>query len=1047
MEYKHYSMVAVYALTSTTNNIWYFDSGCSRHMTGDKNMFTSLNDYNGGSVTFGDGKKGKVIGKGNIALPGIPIMNNALYVEGLKANLISISQLCDSGFNVNFAKEGCNVIDNNNDIVSQGKRTSDNCYCVSISISCHLSNVEQIELWHQRLGHINYKDLKLLDKLSAIRGLPSLGKIPSSICEPCQLGKQIRAAHKSKKYLSTNHALELLHIDLMGPMQNTSLGGKKYIFVCVDDFSRFTWVGFLKEKSEAFDIFKTLIIKIQVEKNDRVVRLRSDHGKEFENTLFDDFCAANGISHEFSAPITPQHNGVVERKNRVIQEMARVMLYSKDVPKNLWAEAVSTACYIINRVYLRPGTHQTPYEIWKGKKPSINYFHVFGSKCFILRDRQHLGKFDSKSEKGIFVGYSMTSKAYRVYNFRTKNIMESTNVVIDDIEKQDIPKEPIENNILELEEEELSENISKSICDHNIDVSSNNNSIDVSCDNSDLNIVENTVETPHIPFKKTNIIKEAILGDANKGVQTRRQLVSQLTYTCYISKIEPKNIKEALTDDFWISAMQDELNQFVRNDVWDLVPRPENANVVGTKWIFRNKSDEKGIVIRNKARLVAQGYSQVEGVDFDETFAPVARLESIRLLLCIACALKFKLHQMDVKTAFLNGYLQEEVFVEQPKGFEDPHNLTHVYKLKKALYGLKQAPRAWYDRLTQYLISKNYVRGTIDKTLFVKRDEGNIFVAQIYVDDIIFGSTCELKVKEFIDIMSSEFEMSMVGELNYFLGLQVKQKDDGMFITQAKYAKNLVKKFGLENAKIYNTPMSTTVKISKDDSGISVDSKLYRSMIGSLLYLTASRPDLCYSVGVCARFQSDPKESHLQAVKRIIRYVNGTLDYGLWYSMDTTTDLVGYSDADWAGTIDDRKSTSGGCFYLGNNLVSWFSKKQNSISLSTAEAEYIAAGSASTQLLWMKQMLEDYGIKQGMLTLYCDNTSAINISKNPVQHSMTKHIQIRYHFIRELVEDKTLNLEYISTENQLADIMTKTLDVKRYVFLKNSIGLINTFLN
>ncbi|KAL5578552.1 hypothetical protein UlMin_020251 [Ulmus minor] len=305
---------------------------------------------------------------------------------------------------------------------------------------------------------------------------------------------------------------------------------------------------------------------------------------------------------------------------------------------------------------------------------------------------------------------------------------------------------------------------------------------------------------------------------------------------------------------------------------------------------------------------------------------------------------------MDVKTAFLNGYLQEEVFVEQPKGFEDPHNLTHVYKLKKALYGLKQAPRAWYDRLTQYLISKNYVRGTIDKTLFVKRDEDNIFVAQIYVDDIIFGSTCELKVKEFIDIMSSEFEMSMVGELNYFLGLQVKQKDDGMFITQSKYAKNLVKKFGLENAKIYNTPMSTTVKISKDDRGISVDSKLYRSMIGSLLYLTASRPDLCFSVGVCARFQSDPKELHLQAVKRIIRYVNGTLDYGLWYSMDTTTDLVGYSDADWAGTIDDRKSTSSGCFYLGNNLVSWFSKKQNSISLSIAEAEYIAAGSASTQL-------------------------------------------------------------------------------------------------
>ncbi|KAK1551769.1 hypothetical protein Q3G72_004368 [Acer saccharum] len=367
---------------------------------------------------------------------------------------------------------------------------------------------------------------------------------------------------------------------------------------------------------------------------------------------------------------------------------------------------------------------------------------------------------------------------------------------------------------------------------------------------------------------------------------------------------------------------------------------------------------------------------------------------------------------MDVKSAFLNGFLQEEVFVEQPKGFVDAHHPNHVYRLKKALYGLKQAPRAWYEHLTQFLVDNNYTRGSIDKTLFIKRDNDELFIAQIYVDDIVFGSTNNTKVQQFVDVMSHEFEMSLVGELSYFLCLQIRQLDDGIFISQAKYAKNLVKKFGLEKAKHCDTPMSTTLKLSKDASGKSVDQTLYRGMIGSLLYLTASRPDISFSVGVCARYQSDPKESYLSSVKRVIRFVNGTSNYGIWYSFDTNPSLVGYSDADWAGNCDDRKSTSGGCFFLGNNLVSWFCKKQNSISLSTAEAEYIATGSGCTQLIWMKQMLVDYGFNQGTLTLFCDNMRAINISMNPVQHSRTKHIDIRHHFIREFVENKCIVLEH-----------------------------------
>ena len=293
---------------------------------------------------------------------------------------------------------------------------------------------------------------------------------------------------------------------------------------------------------------------------------------------------------------------------------------------------------------------------------------------------------------------------------------------------------------------------------------------------------------------------------------------------CFTSTTEPKNVKEALE----------------RNEVWDLVPRPSDSNVIGTKWIFKNKTDEKGNITRNKARLVAQGYTQIEGVDFDETFAPVARLVSIRLLFAISYALRFKLFQIDVKSAFLNGILNEEVYVAQPKDFEDPQHPDYVYRLKKALYGLKQASRAWYERLTEFLLNRGYSQGGADKTLFIKKVKFDIIIAQIYVDDIVFGSVSQHLVDEFLEQMKTEFEMSVVGELTYFLGLQVKQSRDGIFISQRKYAKNLVKKFGLQGAQHKQTPIGTHTRLTTDKNGVSVDQNLYRSMIQSLLYLTGS---------------------------------------------------------------------------------------------------------------------------------------------------------------------------------------------------------------
>ena len=448
--------------------------------------------------------------------------------------------------------------------------------------------------------------------------------------------------------------------------------------------------------------------------------------------------------------------------------------------------------------------------------------------------------------------------------------------------------------------------------------------------------------------------------------------------------------------------------------------------------------------MRNKARLVAQGFSQVEGIDFGETYAPVARLESIRILLAYASHHNFKLQQMDVKSAFLNGPLHEEVYVKQPPGFEDLNFPNHVYKLDKALYGLKQAPRAWYEHLKELLVDCGFDVGLIDPTLFTKRVNGELFVCQLYVDDIIFGSTNKAFNDEFSKLMTDRFEMSMMGEMKFFLGFEIKQLREGTFINQAKYLQDMLKRFKMTEMKGVATPMVTKCHLALDPNGKEVDQKVYRSMIGSLLYLCASRPDIVLSVGVCARYQASPKESHMIALKRIFRYLVDTPRYGIWYPKGSSFILNGYTDADWAGDKDDRKSTSGACQFLGRSLVCWSSKKQNCISLSTAEAEYVAAASGCTQLLWMRQTLKEYGVICDKVPLLCDNESAIKIAYNPVQHSRTKHIEIRNHFIRDHVARGDIELIYVPTKDQLADIFTKPLDEARFTYLRNELNIIDS---
>ncbi|KAI3815617.1 hypothetical protein L1987_15294 [Smallanthus sonchifolius] len=764
-----------------------------------------------------------------------------------------------------------------------------------------------------------------------------------------------------------------------------------------------------KEYSVMFDKSECLILKPGVLEL-KVRRIRSDNGTEFKNNLMELFCLKNGIRHEFSAPYTPEQNGVAERKNRKLIKTARTMLSDAKLP---------------------------------------------------YKKRQ--SKFHAKAVEGIFLGYVANSPCERVYNIGTRTAEKWFEV---DCSKHSIPPEPTgpswgfdydalfksfklpdlsavdAANVYELlgggDDSSFSTRATVPIITPDSNVASasrthdSDNSEDVHIVGDDAQANPNTTvgnEAPADPINiessasgtqemgklSTNIDPEIqepiipetrvhrnhpidnIIGDPYAGVQTRHRTITENT--------KPMNVKEALTDNCWIEAMQDELSQFQKLHMWDLVDLPKGFQPIGTRWVFKCKTDDNHVVVKNKARLVVQGFYQQEGLDYTEVYALVARIEAIRLFLAYATYVGFKVYQLDVKSAFLYGKVHEEVYFTQPPSFEDPHNINKVYKLDKALYGLHQAPRAWYETLSKHLLSNGFDRGQIDSTLFIRKAGGDILLVQVYVDDIIFGSTNEEMCREFEQVMKSKFEMSNMGELSFFLGLQVSQREVGIYLHQTKYVQDILSKYKMNDSSTYGTPIPVNHGLHPDKDGKDVYSRLYRGMIGSLMYLTASRSDIMFDVCLCSRFQSQPKESHMIAVKRIFRYLKGKPRLGLWYSKQQSFDFKAYTDLDYG--------------------------------------EYIAAASGCSQILWIQQQLRDYGLNFTGTPLFIDNNATMSITNNPVKHSKTKHIEIRYHFIRDCAEKHLFALVKVHTDDNLTDLFTKAFDRSRFEHLVNLIGMFN----
>ncbi|GKC49415.1 putative ribonuclease H-like domain-containing protein [Tanacetum coccineum] len=988
-----------------------FDSGCSGHMTGNKDHLDDFEECKGGSVTFG-GSKGYITGKGRIRVGNLDFDSVSFVKELGHLNLFSISQICDKHHKVLFTETECLVVSpdfkmpDETQILLKVPRQH-NMYSFDMKTpsltkdyACLIAKAtsDESKLWHRRLGHINFKNLNKLVKGNLVRGLPSKVFRNDHTCVACHKGKQHKASCKAKLERTITEPLHTLHMDLFGPTSVKSINHASYCLVITDDCTRFSWVFFLATKDETSGILQNFIRQIENQLNHRVKIIRSDNGTEFKNRDMLEFCGNKGIKQEYSNARTLQQNRVAKRINRTLIEAARTMLADLLLPTTFWAKAVSTACYIFNRVRVTKPQNKTPYELLFGHKPIISYIRLFGCHVTILDTLSVLGKFDGKCDEGFLVGYSLNSKAFRVYNLVTKKVevnlhvkflkekpnvkgvgyrwmfdidylTDSMNYIPVSLENQTNPHAGTlevtnsagtlqTSNANASEEEDEAEDFLTKL--QNLKTQEKEAySTGISEDTPKILAFRRELDElaqkhlREVPKNKANSTTSVSSSSGPVNTQHADQDDSDMPELTIFNKPQKWIFDEASYDDeAECSNIQEHMH--LLQQVWILVDLPHGAKVIGTKWVYINKRDERGVVVRNKARLVAQGHRQEEGIDYDEVFAPVARIEAIRLFLAFASFMGFIVYQMDVKSAFLYGTIDEEVYVSQPPGFVDPDHPKKVYKVVKALYGLHQAPRAWYATLSTFLETHGYRRGTIDKTLFIKKDKKDIMLVQVSMGEIIF-----------------------------FLGLQVKQKTDGIFISQDKYVAEMLKMFDLASVKTAITPMETKMALTKDEEANDVD--------------------------------VTPKTSHLNAVKRIFKYFKGKPNLGLWYPRESPFNMEAYSDSDYARANLDRKSTTGGSQFLGRRLISWQCKKETIVATSTTEAKYLAAASCCGQVLWIQNQMLDYGFNFMNAKIHIDNESTIYIVKNLV--------------------------EKIPTDFNVADILTKAFDGPRFTFLVVNIGM------
>ena len=1019
-------LVVETCLVEESNDLWVIDSGATNHVCVSLQGFKETRSLSDESLSLrmGDGSLVLAEAVGDVHLYfdsfRFLVLRDCFYVPRLKRNLISVACLFKDSYSVSFSNKV--VIRKNKSFICSGWMQN-NLYFIKPKMDTLLnteitenskrlktSHSNKTYLWHLRLGHISLDRIRRLARDGPL-DLHEVESMPR--CESCLEGKMTKRPFGSKRK-RVEEVLELVHSDVCGPMNIKARGGYEYYVTFIDDYSRYGYAYLMHHKSETFDKFREFRAEAEKQLGKPIKALRSDRGGEYLSDEFLGHLIENEILSQLTAPGTPQQNGVAERRNRTLLDMVRSMLSYSSLPISFWGYALQTACYLLNNVPSK-SVPKTPHELWTGRKTSLNHIRIWGCPAHVL-DKE-AGKLDARSEVCIFVGYPKGTKGGYFYNPKENKVIVSTNATF--LEESYIDDfKPRSRVVLE---ELAGDSIAPTV----------------------------PVETRSVEVERP--IEQQSMEPRRSGRIARQPERYMFNGEAFVAESgehdrDPYTYKEAIEDvdsSLWIKAMNVEMESMYSNQVWELVDLPEGVKPIGCKWVYKRKRGVDGKVETYKARLVAKGYTQKEGIDFEETFSPVAMLKSIRILLAIAAALDYEVWQMDVKTAFLNGYLDESIYMVQPDGFKVKDQENKVCKLLKSIYGLKQASRSWNIRFDQVVKTYGFEQNVDEPCVYKHIKDGKVVFLLLYVDDILLigndvGALSSVKVW-----LAEQFDMKDLGEANYVLGIRIirDRRNKTIALSQASYIDKILEKFAMQNSKKGGQPSRSGITLSKGDCPKTPEERKYMekvpyaSAVGSLMYaMLCTRPDICYAVGIVSRFQSDPGPNHWVAVKHIFKYLRRTRDYMLVYSGEDLTP-VGYTDADFQSCLDSRKSTSGSIFTLGGSAIVWRSVKQTCTSDSTMEAEYVAASDASKEAVWLRKFLADLEVIPNMdrpMTLYCDNSAAIANTKESRHHKMSKHIDRKFHVIREFVESGFVAICKVASEDNLADPFTKTLVARSF---------------
>ena len=959
-----------------------------------------------------------VLGKGKVNLKmtsgKVLSLGDVLHVPDIRVNLVSVALLGKNGIKISFESDKVVITKSGNFIgkgyCNQGLFILNVLEIINGNTSSSVYMLDSLDLWHGRLGHVNYSYLKRMKQL----GLLNIMSVPydQEKCQVCVESKSTKKTCKSIQKRETE-LLELIHSDLGDFKNHMTRSGKKFYVTFIDDCSRYTMVYLLRSKDETFEMFLKYKAEVENQLNRKIKRLRSDRGGEYDFAPFNDYCAQNGIVHEYTPPYSPESNGVAERKNRTLKEMMNALLISSGAPMNLWGEALLSACVIQNRIVYKKN-NKTPYELWKGHLPNLKYLKVWGCLAKVLLPENKKRKLGSKTFDCMFIGYvqnspaSKYSAAYRFLVIRSEN-----NVM-----------EP--NTIVETKNAEFFEHIFPM----KISLARSSQPLTVRPNSEPSEIQEEPSEIQELRRSK-RVKRNTNLGD---------------DFYTFLIDDDPQTYHEAISSPdaiFWKEAIKTELESIKNNHTWKLVSLPPGAKPIRCKWIFKKKLKPDGSIEKFKARLVAKGYSQKKDIDYFDTFSPVTRIASIRILIAIASIHKLIIHQMDVKTAFLNGDLEEEIYMDQPEGCIQPGTEHKVCKLVKSLYGLKQAPKQWHDKFDQVLVSNGYQINNADKCIYSKVVNSDCVIICLYVDDmLIFGTNLDIVISTKM-FLSSNFDMKDMGEADVILGIKLINKFNYIMLSQEHYVEKILRKFSYLECKPVSTPFNANSQLKKNkDQSICQDK--YAQIIGSLIYLmNCTRPDIAYAVGRLSRYTQCPNKDHWIALQRVLRYLKGTINYGLVFC-GTPTVLEGYCDANWISDSDEMKSTSGYIFTLGGGAVSWKSSKQTCIARSTMESEFIALEKAGSEAEWLKNLLMDLPIwtrPAPSVSIHCDCQAAIARAKNKIYNGKSRHIRLRHNIVRQLINNGVISLDYVKSELNLADPLTKPLSKKLVSSTSRGMGL------